>query len=337
MWMRFSMRWISTLGLALLFASGAWAQTVFFDGFDTEPGSGQGASGQSRTNYFGFANWTVSDGTVDLIAHGDFASDVAEVECVGFTGKCVDLDGASNDAGVMTSVPILLDPGIYEFGFELAGTASSFIGPSAAAPNVVDWEVLGTSLSGQEVRNQGDPYSEVGGEFVLVVPTEVQIEIANQGFDNFGAVLDEVWIEYVSDLGPAQRIDIRPDSDVNPVNVKSEGVIPVAILGTYELDVLDVDATTLAFGPGGATPVHMDFGHLADVNEDGLTDLLSHYRTQETGIVLGDTEACVTGELLDGSPFEACDSIATMACGFGFELAFIVPPLMWLHRRRRRR
>lgn len=112
--------------------------------------------------------------------------------------------------------------------------------------------------------------------------------------------------------GLAASIDIRPGSDGNPVNPGSNGVVPVALLGSDILEVVDVEPTSLAFGPAAA-PVDAVGSHLADVNLDGRLDLFSHFRTPATGIPPGATEACLTGALRDGTRFEGCDSVRTVS------------------------
>jgi hypothetical protein len=111
-------------------------------------------------------------------------------------------------------------------------------------------------------------------------------------------------------------VDIKPGSYPNSINVKrTTGVIPVAVLGNADFDVMTIDAGTLRFGPDLAMPAHgltdpdTYVGHLEDVNADGFMDLVSHYVVGDTGLSHGDTEACLTGETLSGIPIEGCDSV----------------------------
>jgi uncharacterized repeat protein (TIGR01451 family) len=95
------------------------------------------------------------------------------------------------------------------------------------------------------------------------------------------------------------EIDIKPGDENNSINLKSKGVIPVAILTTSDFDATTVDPSTVRFGRTGteAAPMH-EGGHIEDVNGDGDSDLLFHFSTQETGLQEGDTEAYLTGEIL---------------------------------------
>ena len=74
------------------------------------------------------------------------------------------------------------------------------------------------------------------------------------------------------------KVDIKPGSDENPINLGAKGVLPVAILATTGLieDIDDVDAE--AINIGGVAPVKYT---TEDVNNDGLDDLIFHFRIQE--------------------------------------------------------
>jgi len=99
-------------------------------------------------------------------------------------------------------------------------------------------------------------------------------------------------------------VDIKPQSCPNPLNIKSKGVLPVAILGTDEFDVMDVDPTTVMFeGEMGnvaalrwnyedvSTPI-CDGGppepeECTDEGPDGLMDLTFKFDKQEVLEAIG--------------------------------------------------
>jgi Tol biopolymer transport system component len=109
-------------------------------------------------------------------------------------------------------------------------------------------------------------------------------------------------------LPPEIRIDIQPRKHLNKVPRGRRATIPVAILGSDEVDVTSLDLGTLGFGPDGAAPERK--AKVADVDHDGFADLVTHYRRNETGIERGDTEACLSGSY-DGFEFLSCDAVVT--------------------------
>ena len=166
------------------------------------------------------------------------------------------------------------------------------------------------------VEKPGEEFFEPGDRFVTDIPvlgpgpTFSIVEVLNVvDPPEFGTI--ELRVEGVRLLPTEIPLDIKPGSDTNSINPKSRGVIPVAILSTNDFDATSVDPLSVEFGPAGGMESH-GRGHIEDVDGDGDLDLLLHFRTQETGIAPGSTEACLTGETLDGTTIQGCDAVRTL-------------------------
>ena len=105
-------------------------------------------------------------------------------------------------------------------------------------------------------------------------------------------------------------VDIMPGSDTNPINTRSKGVTPLALLSSGTLDAVTIDPTSLTVGPKGA-PVRETVARGEDVNQDGLLDQVVHVRTQDLGMLTGEKQLCLTGELSNGRAFSSCDAVIT--------------------------
>jgi len=109
-------------------------------------------------------------------------------------------------------------------------------------------------------------------------------------------------------------IDIKPGSDPNSVNCNNENEnIAVAILTTADFDATTVDHTTVAFEGANETHINKKTGvarrHEEDVDGDGDTDLVLHFRLGGTSLDCSSTEGTLTGETFGGQAIEGTDAV----------------------------
>lgn len=90
------------------------------------------------------------------------------------------------------------------------------------------------------------------------------------------------------------EIDVKPGTDENPINPRSNGVTTVAVLQNDAFDPTSEEVRYRFGSPdalgdgGGATPVRH---RVRDVDGDGHDDLVLQFRTSEAGFDHGDDEA----------------------------------------------
>ncbi|MHC4797942.1 MAG: hypothetical protein ACYTF1_14985 [Planctomycetota bacterium] len=147
------------------------------------------------------------------------------------------------------------------------------------------------------------------------------------------------WIDSDFELDAVEVLGVKPDLDILPsdcpnlftVNKKGKGRIPMAILGTEDFDVSDIDTGSISIADvvfPQKTPSIKDESAPVDEDEcacqvgtDGIDDLVVHFSRHDLIVALGleamvpgtEVPITVTGELLDGTPFEATDCVTLEA------------------------
>jgi len=182
-----------------------------------------------------------------------------------------------------------------------------------------------TDASGQAIFDVNYPYLQslgliVGGPYDI----HVQVTDSEEQSDTADSTLiiepkPELWV----------AVDIKPGSCPNPLNLKSKGVLPVAILGTDDYDVTTIDPNSIGFSIGDVNVWAIRYSYedvaapVSDENEcectvegpDGYTDLTLKFETQAIVEALGEVTdgeewiLLLTGVLHDDTPIEAEDCI----------------------------
>lgn len=168
------------IALSLVAAAGAaQAGIIFSDNFNGENG------GVAQLNYAGFANWTVDNGTVDLIGNGSF-------DFLPGNGLYVDMDGSTGNAGrMLSSAPINVIAGAtYTLSYQLAGNRRN-----GATESVSVQVNFGSLLSETISLAQSAPFTTFTHTFIATSSGPLSLSFEGAGGDNIGMLLDNVKLE----------------------------------------------------------------------------------------------------------------------------------------------
>ena len=157
----------------------------------------------------------------------------------------------------------------------------------------------------------GDPTSTfTTGAFPLF--GEHTLAVYNYSSVCTGAGEYEIHVSGVSSCSLPLEIDIVPGDNANTINLCSKSDVPVTIFGDLDFDVLQIDLNTLRLADASAQLQGQSGNQVCNIDDtdgDGFDDLSCDFVTEELTLVLGDTEAELTGTLLDGTDLLGSDTV----------------------------
>lgn len=98
------------------------------------------------------------------------------------------------------------------------------------------------------------------------------------------------------------KIDVKPGSFPNSINLGSNGVVPVAIFGSANFDVKQIKIDSIKFGDAAIKLKGngQSIFSYSDLNADGFTDIIVKISTEALQLTVTDTKVNLEGNLIDG-------------------------------------
>ena len=188
--------------LEIATSQSAKAASLLDDNFNAENG------GAGTLNYFGLANWDVTEGSVDLIGNSFF-------DFFPPNKLYLDLDGSTSNAGrIESKTTFSFNQGeIVELKFDLAGS-------QRGGTNSVNVS-LGSLFSEVFTLDSSDPFTTITRSFTVASTTSAELIFDHQGADNIGLLLDNVKLSINRDT---------PSTSV-PEPTSALGILAVGALG----------------------------------------------------------------------------------------------------------
>lgn len=195
-------------------------------------------------------------------------------------------------------------------------------------------------LSGTGDKDSADPGFNPAGLInnggptttIALLPTSVAVDAVPTGPTNYCTLTDGITPVTTDQRGVARpggsacdigafelvqtmtvTIDIKPGEGAAPINTKSKGTIPVAVLSSPTFDaVAQVDQTSLTFGHAGNEKSLAFCSGPQDVNGDGLLDLVCHFNTPLTQFQAADITGTLKGKILGGNTIMGTDAVVVV-------------------------
>jgi hypothetical protein len=193
--------------------------------------------------------------------------------------------------------------------------AVSVYDPAAVDPfwpsRRLDGEQLTVGVTGRSTDWRVDFWNTTSG--VLESSSYVQQNLDGTVTLALPSVTGSIAFQIVPLTAIEAAINVRPQRRINLIAPGVRQPVPVAILGSGELNVADINLSTVRFGPGGAAaaPVSQQI----DVDGDAYLDLVVLFRQDDTGLQCGDSEAMLSGRTNQGRSFAGVDRVRVIGIG----------------------